>query len=472
MSTETTFIRRWQRWRLLLLQAIRGESLDFTRGSIDRAIVLLAIPMILEMGMESLFVVVDAYFVAQIGHQAVTALGLTESVLTIVYSVAIGLSAAATAMVSRRVGEGRRRAAGVVGAQALLVAIALSVLLALPSFFLVPDILRVMSGDPAVMNTGVPYARLMLTVNLPILLLWMLNGIFRGAGDAVTAMRALWIANSINLILDPVLIFGWGPFPELGLIGAGVATTIGRSVGVLYQLYHLFGIGRAIHLRVQFMLRPHWRIVQRLLIIAAGSTGQYLIASASWIFLMGILGLIGTEVAAGYTIAIRVIVFTILPSWGMANAAATLVGQNLGARLPERAEHSVWRAGFFNMLFMATVGVLYLFGAPLLIGLFTQDAQTLQSGVEALRILSAGYVFYGYGMILSQAINGAGDTRTPTLLNFIFFWLVETPLAWWLALPMGWGETGVYYSIVFAESLLALALIAVFRRGKWKKTAI
>ncbi len=453
-------------------RALRGEELDYTRGSIDQAIVLLAIPMILEMVMESLFAVVDAYFVAQIGNAAVTTLGLTESVLTLVYSVAIGLSAAATAMVSRRVGEGRRRAAAVAGAQALLIALVLSALLAVPGYVFAGDILRLMSSDPAVAASGEPFTRLLLTANLPILLLWMLNGVFRGAGDAATAMRALWLANGINLVLDPLLIFGWGPFPELGLLGAGIATTIGRSVGVLYQLWHLFAVGRAVRLHVRFMLKPYWGIVRRLLVIASGSTGQYLIASSSWIFLIGILGQIGTTVTAGYTIAIRIMIFTLLPSWGVANAAATLVGQNLGAGQPDRAERSVWRAGFFNLIFMAAVSACYLYAAPMLIGLFTQDAQTVSSGALALRIISAGYVFYGYGMILSQAINGAGDTRTPTVLNFICFWLIEAPLAWWLAIGMGWQERGVYYSIVIAESVLALALAVVFRWGRWKKTVV
>lgn len=453
-------------------RALRGEELDYTRGSIDQAIVLLAIPMILEMIMESLFAVVDAYFVAQIGNAAVTTLGLTESVLTLVYSVAIGLSAAATAMVSRRVGEGRRRAAAVAGAQALLIALVLSALLAVPGYVFAGDILRLMSSDPAVAASGEPFTRLLLTANLPILLLWMLNGVFRGAGDAATAMRALWLANGINLVLDPLLIFGWGPFPELGLLGAGIATTIGRSVGVLYQLWHLFAVGRAVRLHVRFMLKPYWGIVRRLLVIASGSTGQYLIASSSWIFLIGILGQIGTTVTAGYTIAIRIMIFTLLPSWGVANAAATLVGQNLGAGQPDRAERSVWRAGFFNLIFMATVSACYLYAAPMLIGLFTQDAQTVSSGALALRIISAGYVFYGYGMILSQAINGAGDTRTPTVLNFICFWLIEAPLAWWLAIRLGWQEQGVYYSIVIAESVLALALAVVFRWGRWKKTVV
>lgn len=471
MLTETKPETRLQRWRRILRQAINGEEQDFTSGSIDRAIVLLSIPMILEMAMESLFAVVDAFFVARIGNEAVATVGLTESVLTLIYSVAIGLSAAATAMVARRVGEGRRRAAAVAGAQTILIALVLSVLIAVPGFIFAKDILLLMAKDPAVAESGESYTRLMLTANLPILLLWMLNGIFRGAGDAATAMRALWLANGINIVLDPLLIYGIGPFPEMGVLGAGVATTIGRSVGVAYQLWQLFRVGRIVRLYWRY-LKPRWDVVRRLLALASGSTGQYLIASASWIFMIYILGQISTQVTAGYTIAIRIVVFTILPSWGMSNAAATLVGQNLGAGFPDRAEKSAWRAGFFNMIFMAVVGITYLIWAPQLIGFFTEDPETLKAGSMALRIMAAGYVFYGYGMIISQAINGAGDTRTPTILNFVCFWLIETPLAWFLALYLGWGQGGVYYSIVIAESILALIAIWVFRKGKWKTTQV
>ena len=471
MRSESKQETRWQRLVRIVRQAINGEEQDFTKGSVDRAIVLLSIPMILEMAMESLFAVVDAFFVAKVGVEAVATVGLTESVLTLIYSIAIGLSAAATAMVARRVGEGDKKAAAVAGAQTIVIALILSTLIAVPGFFYARDTLELMAKDDAVAATGEAFTRLLLTANLPILLLWMLNGIFRGAGDAATAMRALWIANGVNIILDPMLIFGIGPFPELGVLGAAVATTIGRSVGVGYQLWQLFGVGRIIRLQLAY-LKPKVAVIKRLLIIASGSTGQYLIASASWIFMIYILGQISTEVTAGYTIAIRIVIFTILPSWGMSNAAATLVGQNLGAGEPERAEKSAWRAGFFNMIFMAIVGVVYLIWAPFFIQLFTVDPETLHAGSLALRIMAAGYVFYGYGMILSQAINGAGDTRTPTILNFVCFWLIEMPLAWWLALQLDWGQTGVYYSIVIAESVLAVAAMWVFRRGRWKTVKV
>lgn len=458
---------RFQRALRVLRQSMDGKEQVFTSGSIDRAIVLLAIPMILEMAMESLFALVDIFFVAQISSEAIATVGLTESVLTLVYGLAIGLSAAATAMVARRIGEGNKDAGARAGAQVILLALVLSALIAVPGYFFAEDILHVMARDESVSSVGHQFTRLLLTCNLPILLLWMLNGIFRGAGDAVTAMWALSIANLVNIVLCPIFIFGFGPIPAMGVLGSGIATTIGRSIGVLYQLWHLFGIGKIIKLRWS-MLQPNISILVTLLRISAGSTGQFLIASASWIFLIYILGQISKEVVAGYTIAIRIVLFTIGPSWGMANAAATLVGQNLGAGLPDRAEKSALRAGFFNMVFMAVVGVCYLVFAPLLIRFFTAESETIHAGVMALRVMAGGYVFYGWGMILSQAINGAGDTGTPTLLNFIFFWLVETPLAWLLALHFNWGQSGVYWSIVMAESMMAMAAIWVFRKGAWK----
>jgi putative MATE family efflux protein len=466
-NTTTRLNRFWQ----LLRRAVKGEEEDFTSGSIDTAILLLSVPMILEMAMESLFAVVDAFFVAKIGVEAVATVGLTESMLTIVYSIAIGLSAAATAVVARRVGEGDRAAASRAGAQVIVIGLVLSVLIAVPGYFFAEDLLRLMSNDEAVVRNGHGFTRLVLTCNLPILLLWMLNGIFRGAGDAATAMRALWIANLVNILLCPVFIFGFGPIPALGVVGSGIATSIGRSCGVAYQLWHLFGVGRILKLQWD-MLRPRVDLIGTLLRIAAGSTGQYLIASASWIFMIYILGQISTQVTAGYTIAMRLVIFAILPSWGMANAAATLVGQNLGAGQPERAERSAWRAGHFNMFFMAFVGLVYVLAAPWLIRIFTQDPDTVASGALALRIVAGGYVFYGYGMIMGQALNGAGDTTTPTILNFICFWLIETPLAWLLALHWQLGELGVYWSIVIAESILALAAIWMFRRGRWKNVKV
>lgn len=457
-------------WRILV-QAIKGEEQDYTTGSIDRAILLLSIPMILEMAMESLFAIVDAFFVSKISTDAVATVGLTESVLTLMYSLAIGLSAAATVMVARRVGEGDRTAAAKAGAQTIVIGLIVSTLIAIPGYYFAKDILGLMSKDPALVESGYRYTQLMFTANLPIFLLWMLNGIFRGAGDAATAMRALWIANIINIILCPTLIYGFGPIPAFGVLGSGIATTIGRSTGVIYQLWNLFNVGKIVRLKWAQM-KPDFDIIKKLLEIGAGSTGQYLISSASWIFMIFILGQIGKEVTAGYTIAIRIIVFTILPSWGVANAAATLVGQNLGAGLPERAEKSVWRACQLNLVFMAIVSVVYMVFAPALIGIFTTEAGALEAGTLGLRFLAAGYVFFGYGMILSQALNGAGNTKTPTIINFIFFWLVEIPLAWVLAMVLHWGQVGVYISIITAETMLALAVIWAFKQGKWKTVKV
>ncbi len=467
MAETKTTESRLHRIQRVFRQALNGEEQEFTKGSIDRAIVLLSIPMILEMAMESLFAVVDIFFVAKVGPEAVATVGITESVLTLVYSVAIGLSAAATAVVARRIGEGDRNAAARAGAQVILIGVVLSVLIAIPGYFFAEEILGVMSQDQSVSATGHQFTRLLLTCNLPILLLWMLNGIFRGAGDAATAMRALWIANAVNIVLCPIFIFGLGPIPAMGVLGSGIATTIGRSTGVIYQLWNLFEVGRIVKLRWA-MLRPQWDVVGNLLRVASGSTGQYLIGSVSWIFMIYILGQINKEVVAGYTIAIRVVIFCILPSWGMANAAATLVGQNLGAGQPERAEKSAWRAGYFNLLFLAIIAAICLIAAPQLIYFFNQSPEVVESGSLALRIIAGGYVFYGWGMVLTQAINGAGDTFTPTILNFVFFWLVEIPLAWLLALHLDWGQTGVYWSIVIAESGLALAAIWLFKKGGWK----
>jgi putative MATE family efflux protein len=467
MQNNTPKISTISKWWSVIKKSLNGEEQDYTKGSIDLAIVLLAIPMILEMMMESLFAVADIFFVSKINDKAVATVGLTESVLTLIYSIGIGLSAAATAIVARRIGEGDKRSAAKAAAQVIILAVVISLLIAIPGYFYARDLLLFMAKDPEVAETGYKFTRIMLTCNLPILLLWMLNGIFRGAGDASTSMRALWIANGVNLVLDPIFIFGIGPVEAMGVTGAAYATTIGRSVGVAYQLWQLFGVGKIIKINLSD-LKPNGEIIKRLVNIGAGSTGQYLIASASWIFVMWILAQIGTSVTAGYTIAIRIIIFTILPSWGMANAAATLVGQNLGANQPDRAEKSVWRTAYLNMIFMAIVGVIYLIWAPFFIRLFSSDPEIVHSGALALRILAGGYVFYGYGMILAQSLNGAGDTKTPTILNFIFFWLVETPLAYFLALQLNWGQTGVYYSIVIAESLLAVAAIWVFKRGKWK----
>jgi putative MATE family efflux protein len=455
----------------IITEALAGKEQHFTTGNIDRAIVLLSIPMVLEMAGESMFALVDAFFVAQIGADAVATVGLTESVLTLIYSLAIGLSAGATALVARRVGEENFEGAAISAGQAILVGVVFSIILGVAGFIFAPDVLRLLGASEGVITNGIGYTRVMFGSNIVIMLLFLLNAIFRGAGNAAIAMKSLWIANLINMVLDPFFIFGWGPFPEMGVAGAAVATTIGRGTGVLYQLYILFN-GSSIVKVARRHLKAHWEVIGKLISLSAGGTFQFIIASASWIFLMKIVARFGSEVVAGYTIAIRLLVFTILPSWGMSNAAATLVGQNLGAQQPDRAEKSVWRTGLFNVVFMAVVSVFYLTFAPEMIRFFTDEPKVVEAGILSLRILSAGYIFYAYGMVVANAFNGAGDTVTPTVLNFICFWLLEIPLAYLLAIVANWGPAGVFWSVPISESILAILGIVMFRRGAWKKVQV
>src|SRR5688572_10784603 len=455
----------------LFKQAIKGDTQDYTTGSIDKAIVLLSIPMILEMAMESLFAVIDVYYVSRLNdNDAVATIGLTESVLTLIYSLAMGLSMGATAMVARRVGEKDIKSATVAGMQAIYIGLGLSLIITVVGIFFSEDILRVMGASESLIEKHVGYTKWMFTGNITIMLLFLINGIFRGAGDASIAMRSLLLANGLNIILDPVFIFGLGPIPAFGVEGAAIATNIGRGIGVLYQLYHLFN-GKSL-IKLTTKIGVMWDIIWRLIKVSAGGTGQFLIGSASWVFLVRILSDFGSEAVAGYTIAIRVIVFAILPAWGMANAAATLVGQNLGAGHPERAEKSVWRAAFFNMLFLAFITVLFFTLAQPIIQLFTMDEMVLTNGVQCLKIVSVGYIFYAYGMVVSQSFNGAGDTRTPTIISFFGFWVLQIPMAYTLANWLGAGTTGVFSAIPIAESLMAVAAIVIFRQGKWKATKI
>ena len=456
----------------LFVQAIKGDTQDYTSGSIDKAILLLSIPMILEMSMESLFAVVDVYYVSQLhDNDAVATVGLTESVLTLIYSLAMGLSMGATAMVARRVGERDINAARVAAMQAIYIGLGLSLLITVVGVFFSEDILRLMGASESLIENNSGYTRWMFTGNITIMLLFLINGVFRGAGNASIAMRALLLANGLNIILDPVFIFGFGPVPAFGVEGAAIATNIGRGTGILFQLYHLF--------RGKSLIKLHggnsaiiWDIIWRLIKVSAGGTGQFLIGSASWIFLVRILSDFGSTAVAGYTIAIRVIVFAILPAWGMANAAATLVGQNLGAGHPERAEKSVWRTAFFNMVFLALVTLVFFSLAGYIIQLFTNDELVLKNGIQCLQIVSVGYIFYAYGMVVGQSFNGAGDTRTPTLISFFGFWVFQIPMAYALANWWGAGTTGVFSAIPIAESLMAIASILIFRQGKWKVVEI
>jgi putative MATE family efflux protein len=451
--------------------ALSNEHQDFTTGSIRRAVFLLAIPMMLEMCLESVFAVVDIFFVSKLGAYATATVGLTESFLTIIYSIAIGLSMAATAMVARRIGEKNPEEAAHAGAQAIMMAISVTLVLSVTGFFFADDLLGLLGGDKEVIAKGSIYTRILLTGSMVIMLLFMINGIFRGAGNAGIAMRSLWLANICNIILCPMLINGWGPFPEMGLTGAAVATTTGRGIGVLYQLYHLgFGNG-VIRIKWRHFL-PQWNIIKSLFNVASTATLQFLIASASWIVLIRIMSRFGEEAIAGYTIAIRLIMFFLLPAWGMSNAAATLVGQNLGAKQPERAEASVWKTAKYNAIFMVLVSLIFFIGADVFVGMISQQPNVMEVGIKALRVISVGYIFFGVGMVMMNAFNGAGDSRTPTWINLFGFWVLQIPLAYLLAVSMELGPTGVFLAIVIAETAITITGVIMFKRGRWKRIKI
>ncbi|RJE71843.1 MATE family efflux transporter [Reichenbachiella sp. MSK19-1] len=449
------------------LLALRGEETEFTTGSINKAIFLLSVPMVLEMVMEALFAVVDVYFVGKVSVDAVATVGLTESVMMMVYAIAIGLSMAATAVVSRRVGEKDYKRAGDAAFQAILIAAIFSVVISFFGIIYAEDILRLMGGSEALVSKGFGYTRVMLGGNLCIMLLFLINAIYRGAGDASMAMRSLWIANGLNIVLDPLFIFGWGPIPAYGVEGAAIATTIGRSMGVFYQVFGLLSGSRIIKLGLE-NINLRWKTIKRIFNIGLGGMGQFLIESASWLFLVRIISEFGSAALAGYTIAFRIIVFTILPSWGMANAAATLVGQNLGANKPDRAEKSVWFTAHLNTAFLFAVSILFFIMAPDFVMIFTDDMVATEYGATALRIICVGYITFAYGMVISQGFNGAGDTKTPTIMNIIFFWFVQIPLAYVLAFVFELGFKGAIYSVAVAFALHALACIFWFRKGKWK----
>ncbi len=451
----------------LLKVAVAGEEKEYTTGSINRAIFMLSIPMVLEMLMESLFAVVDMFFVGKLGVDAVATVGVTESILTILYSIGMGLSMAATAVVARRIGEKNFDGAAHAGMQAIYLALGFSLLISGIGLFFTKDLLRLMGMKAEVIAANYTYTQIMLSSNFVIMLLFMINGIFRGAGDASIAMRSLWLANILNIILCPVLVMGFGPIPAIGLKGAAIATAVGRGSGVLYQLYHLYKGKGLLKVKLRHM-RLDLPVIGSLIKIGVGSTAQLLIASTSWIFLMRILSHFGTDAVAGYTVAIRVIVFAILPAWGMANAAATLVGQNLGAGQPDRAERSVWKAAFYNMIFLGIITIVFFSFAPYIIRIFNDNAEVVRYGTLSLRIVCLGYIFYAYGMVLSQSFNGAGDTITPTILNVFGFWLFQIPLAYILAIVLNLGPQGVFWAISIAESAIAIAAIILFRRGKWK----
>jgi len=453
-------------------EAIHGSHQDFTAGNLNRAILLLAIPMVLEMVLESLFAVVDVFWVAHVGANAVATVGLTESILMLVFAVGMGLALSTTAMVARRIGEKDHEGAAVAAVQAIFLGLAVSVMIGMPCFIFAPRLLQLMGATPDIIATGSWYARIALGGGSgAVVLLFLNNAIFRGAGDAAIAMRLLWVSNIINLLLDPCLIFGLGPFHRFGVTGAALATWTGRSIGVFYQFYRLMrGTERIRVLRKQIRLNLHvlWRLVR----VSLTGIVQFAIQNTSWIGLVRIVSFFGAAAVAGYTIAIRIVIFVILPSWGLSNAAATLVGQNLGAKHPERAEKSVWRTGFYNMLFLGGVGLIFVVFAGPIVRLFTQDPLVLPLAASCLRLVSYGNIGYAYGMVMLQAFNGAGDTVTPTIVNLFGFWLLEIPLAYWLAMRTGLRSNGVYLSIVIAECAVAVASVVLFRRGRWKQRKI
>jgi putative MATE family efflux protein len=451
--------------------AVCGSDEDFTEGPLGRAILILSIPMMLEMLMESTFAVVDIFFVAKLGAEAVATVGVTESMLTIVYAVAIGLSMGTTATVARRIGEKRPQDAAVAAVQAIIIGLVTSVPVAVIGILLAPQLLGLMGMDAATVKAYSGYTSVLLGTNAVIMSIFIINAVFRGAGDAAVAMRALWLANAINLVLDPCLIFGWGPFPEMGVTGAAVATSIGRGVGVLYQLRQLSRPGRHMCVtRSDIRIAP--AVMARLIRVSLGGIGQFIIATSSWIGLMRIMSMFGSVSLAGYTIAIRILIFTILPSWGLSNAAATLVGQNLGAGKPDRAERSVWLSAIANMAFLGVIAVVFIVWSPFFVRLFTPELDVVAIGATCLRTLSYGYLIYALGMVVVQAFNGAGDTVTPTVINFFCFWVLEVPLAYALAVPLGLNERGVFFAILIAESVMGIAGALWFRRGKWKSRQV
>ena len=466
MSFATTETRPVGFWALVKT-ALSGEQKDFTSGSLKRALFMLALPMILEMVMESLFAVVDVFYVSRISVNAVATVGLTESVMMLIYAIAVGLSMAATAFVARRAGEKDFHAAANAAVQALYLAILIAIPLSIAGFIFAEDILRLMGGSEELIRQGMHFTRIQLGAHVVIMLLFLNNAIFRGVGDAAIAMRVLWLANILNMVLGPIFIFGLGPIPALGVTGAAVATSLGRGIGVIYQFYNLFSKRSIIRItRSDLSFKP--AMVAQMLRVSFGGMSQFLIHSASWVLMVRILSTFGSSAVAGYTIAIRVIIFTILPSWGLANAAATLVGQNLGAKQPERAEKSVWAAAYYNMLFLTTVSIIFFTLAPQIVGIFSHEPEVLRNGVLCLRIICLGYVFFAYGMVIGQSFNGAGDTKTPTYMNLICFWVVQIPVAYILAKVLQIGPAGVFAAQAIAFSLVAIIGILLFRRGKWK----
>jgi len=454
-----------------LRDAIKGTEADYTQIPLKRAIFLLAVPMILELVMESTFALVDIYFVGKLGHEAVATVGLTETIMFVLYAVGMGLAMGVTAIVARRIGEKHPGEASITAVQAILLSLIVSAPFTIVGLFFAKDALSLMGASAWALDHGYRFTAWMLSGNVVIMLLFVINAIYRGAGDAAIAMRVLWVANLINIALDPALIFGWGPFPAFGVEGAAIATNIGRGVGVLMQLFVLFRGGK--HIRVVAdQLRWNSAVAWNIIKTSLGGIGQMIVAMTSWIFLMRILADIGSEAVAASTTVIRVMMFTMMPAWGMSNAAATLVGQNLGAGLPDRAERSVWLIGLYNMIFLVVISVVYYVFREDIVGTFSNNARVISIGAEWLRILSFSYFVYGWWMVSVQAFNGAGDTRTPTWINVFFFWLFQIPLSYFLAINLGWSHSGVFWGVFVSETGVGLFTLYLFSRGRWKLATV
>lgn len=463
--TAHRFMKAFNAIYILFKESLNAETKDFTTGSMRKAIFLLAIPMILEMCMESVFAVVDIFFVGKLGSNATATVGLTESVLAIIYSIAIGLSMAVTAIVARRIGEKNAAAAAEASAQALLICLVISILISVAGIFYAGEILSWVGASQEIILVGKTYTTIMLTGNIVIMLLFLINGIFRGAGNAAIAMKSLWIANVCNIILCPILIHFYG------LTGAAIATFVGRGIGVSYQLYFL-SRGKGVILLKWNHFKPVWNILQSIINMSATGTLQFLIGSASWIFMARLVSDYGSDSIAGYTIAIRLIIFCLMPAWGLSNAAATLVGQNLGANQPERAAASVWKTAKYNAIFMGTISLLFIIAAPFFVALINDQPAVVETGSKALRIIGIGYIFYGVGMVMINSFNGAGDSRTPTIINFFWFWIFQIPVAYFLSKYLAIGTTGVFLAIVITETGISITSMILFRRGKWKSVKV
>jgi putative MATE family efflux protein len=466
----TTHVPPRSNWQALK-DAIRGTEADYTKIGLRRAIFLLAVPMILELVMESTFAVVDIFFVGKLGPSAVATVGLTETYLFLLYSLAMGMAMAVTAIIARRVGEKNMKDAGVAATQSIFLGFLCSIPFSIAGIFFAKDLLAIMGADAWSIEHGYRFTQWMLGGNIVIVLLFVINAIFRGAGDAAIAMRVLWIANGINILLCPILIFGWGPIPAFGIEGSGIATTIGRGTGVLIQLWTLFKGGKHIQVTLS-QLYLDAKTMLNIVKTSLGGVGQMIVAMTSWIFLMRILASVSNEAVAGATIAIRLMMFTLMPAWGLSNAAATLVGQNLGAGQPERAETTVWKIGVYNMIFLIFVSIAYFVFNEELVGIFTDDPKVIAIGAEWMQILSYSYLVYGWWMVSSQAFNGAGDTNTPTKINLVFFWFIQIPLSYYLAVTLDWKQSGVFWGVFISETSVGLFTLWLFSRGGWKTVKV